>query len=475
MKRILSFILALAILLGMMPMTVFAAEETNTTNVQNPFEGKKVSILSHSMSTYAGVSNNTAANSTIGSNDVYYTEGRLGVYQKDTWWQQVIDALDMELLVNNSWSGSCVFMPRKGEASVGYGDRAVNLHNDHTNEEPDIIFIYLGCNDFAYYKDSFGEAADVNYAALITDNGDGTFTYATPTTTCEAYAIMLHKVAHRYPNAEIYCMTSTARRETDYTEDSYPDAGQPTAYSAELQKVAQHFGYPVIDLENAIPKEVELFDKYIGDKRAHSNALGMDQISNEVLSVMLGKDAEIRHVTSDDGTVKEQAVLFGGSYYTNLELPEGYSAVVTMGGVDVTTGSDAEGVYSIVTLECNFISDAQMEAEVDAAVDALLAELDLWDATNYEKVKGVYDWITENVQYDFPWDDLEEDTTYYKHTTHAALIAKNAVCQGYASLYYRLMLELGVDCRYISGISTDITGTENHPGTSFIWMAIIIM
>ena len=51
------------------------------------FEGKTVSILSASTSTYAGVSNNTAANSTIGKNDVYYTEGRHGVYLKDTWWQ----------------------------------------------------------------------------------------------------------------------------------------------------------------------------------------------------------------------------------------------------------------------------------------------------------------------------------------------------------------------------------------------------
>ena len=128
----------------------------------------------------------------------------------------------------------------------------------------------------------------------------------------------------------------------------------------------------------------------------------------------------------------------------------------------VTTGEDSGGVYSIVTINCSFISDAAMEAEVDAAVEELLNELDLWDASNYEKVKGAYDWITENVAYDFDWDDLAENTNYYQHTTHAALIAQKAVCQGYASLYYRLMLELGVDCRYISGFSTDITGTERH-------------
>ena len=128
----------------------------------------------------------------------------------------------------------------------------------------------------------------------------------------------------------------------------------------------------------------------------------------------------------------------------------------------VATGTDAGGVYSQITIECDFISDAAMEAEVDAAVAQLLNELDLWDASNYEKVKGVYDWITENVEYDYEWDDLEDDTGEYEHSTHAALIRRSAVCQGFASLYYRLLLELGVDCRYISGDAVDITGSERH-------------
>ena len=344
MKKAVSFILSLVILIGLVP-HVSASDKVGADT--NLFASKKVSILSHSASTYIGVSNNSSANSTTGSNDVYYTEGRHDVFLEDTWWQQVIDALGMDLLVNNSWSGSCVFMPRKGEASVGYGDRAINLHNDTTGEEPDVIFIYLGCNDFAYYKETFGKAADVDYTAIIQDNGNGSFSYAAPSTTCEAYAIMLHKVQTRYPDAEVYCMTSTARRETDYTGDTYPDAGQPTEYSAQLQQIAAHFEFPVIDLENAIPKEVEVFDLYMGDKRAHPNALGMDQITNEVLSVMLGKDVEICHVTSEDGTVREQAVLSGSSYCTDVKFQNGYSVIVTMSGENITDEVFKNGKISI--------------------------------------------------------------------------------------------------------------------------------
>ena len=360
-KRIVSLLMAAMMTINTLPMNVFATtfgsveetpaevheeivEERKSELVEeNRFSGKTVSILSHSMSTYAGVSNNTSYNSTIGKNDVYYTEGRHGVYLKDTWWQQAIDALDMELLVNNSWSGSCVFEPRKGAASVGYGDRAVNLHNDHTGEEPDIIWVYLGCNDFAYFKDTFGKAENVDYGVLLHENEDGTFSYATPTTACEAYAIMLHKVEKRYPKAEIYCITSTARRGIDYVEDNRPDAGQPTEYSAELHHIANDFGFPVVDLENAIPKDVEIFDKYIGDKRAHANALGMDQITNEVLSIMLGREAEICHVTSEDRAVAEQAVLLGGSYNAEVNNPQGCSVVVTMDGKDITAGVYKDG------------------------------------------------------------------------------------------------------------------------------------
>jgi len=323
------------------------------------FAGKTLSILGASTATYEGVSNDTEANSTIGDNDVYYTEGRHGVYLKDTWWQQVIDALDMELLVNNSWSGSCVFMPRKGAASVGYGDRAVNLHNDHTGREPEVILIYIGGNDFAYYPDTFGTAAEVCYDALIPGHGS----YAEPQTTCEAYAILLHKVQNRYPNAKIYCMTSAARRDPDYPGDSYPDAGQPTAYNAELAAVAERFGFPVIDLEQAIPKEAAVFDTLMGDKRAHPNALGMDRFTNQVLTVLLGKKTEICHVTSQQGIVREQAVLLGGSYSAEAELPEGAALTVTMEGRDITEEVYRNGTILIPRVTGDISVSAEIRRE----------------------------------------------------------------------------------------------------------------
>ena len=132
MKKILSLVLALLMLVGLLPQITFQAKALAEDEVfKNELAGKTVSILGDSISTFGGVSNNANNNSTIGNNAVYYS-GQGGISCADTWWQQVIDVLDLELLVNNSWSGSCVFRPRKGEASVGYTDRCVNLHNDYT-------------------------------------------------------------------------------------------------------------------------------------------------------------------------------------------------------------------------------------------------------------------------------------------------------------------------------------------------------
>ena len=104
--------------------------------------------------------------------------------------------------------------------------------------------------------------------------------------------------------------------------------------------------------------------------------------------------------------------------------------------------------YTIV-YDMTYVSTAEEEAQVDAAVDALLTELDLWNASDYDKIKGVYDWICTNVTYDY--DGLAAQNSLQIYTAYAALVKRTSVCQGYASLFYRMMLELGVDCRVITG------------------------
>lgn len=90
-----------------------------------------------------------------------------------------------------------------------------------------------------------------------------------------------------------------------------------------------------------------------------------------------------------------------------------------------------------------YFTTAAQEALVDAAVEELLAELNVDEASDYAKTRAVYDWITANVDY-------VNDGDVFCHSAYAALIDKQAVCQGYATLLYRLLLELDVDNRIIT-------------------------
>ena len=121
------------------------------------------------------------------------------------------------------------------------------------------------------------------------------------------------------------------------------------------------------------------------------------------------------------------------------------------GGCEYSTSVTAiDGVYyHTFTFTPVWLHNAAQEQQVTAAVTQVLKELNLQDAHEYDKVMGVYDWITEEVQYDF--DNYDDNAYTLKHSTYAAMIDRCAVCQGYATLLYRMLLSLGVDCRYIGG------------------------
>ena len=110
------------------------------------------------------------------------------------------------------------------------------------------------------------------------------------------------------------------------------------------------------------------------------------------------------------------------------------------------------GYEHTITFKVTYYTTAEQEAEVDAAVAQLLKELNVSGKGNYEKIKAVYDYLCDNVTYDY--DNLDNDNYLLKHTAYAALINKKAVCQGYAVLMYRLLLELGVSNRVIVGVSS---------------------
>ena len=101
-----------------------------------------------------------------------------------------------------------------------------------------------------------------------------------------------------------------------------------------------------------------------------------------------------------------------------------------------------------ITNYINYIytSTAEQEDQVDAMIPQVLESLSLSGKTDYEKIKIIHDYIVNHITY-------TQNNDYECHSTYAALIKGEAVCQGYASLFYRLCREAGIECRYINGIA----------------------
>lgn len=117
---------------------------------------------------------------------------------------------------------------------------------------------------------------------------------------------------------------------------------------------------------------------------------------------------------------------------------------------------EGNNFYWTLTYYITYYTTAAEEQQVDTAVNNILKELNVANASDYQKIKAVYDYICENVTYDY--DHLNDSSYKHQFTAYGGLIDGTCVCQGYAVIFYRLALELDVDARLIPGVSHG----ENH-------------
>ncbi len=110
----------------------------------------------------------------------------------------------------------------------------------------------------------------------------------------------------------------------------------------------------------------------------------------------------------------------------------------------------SNGIYYLTFVyTMTYSADADQENEVTEKLESVMASLDLDEKSNYEKISAVYDYICENVTYDYT--NLSDSDYILKYSAYAALINGTSVCQGYAALLYRMLLEAGIDTRIITG------------------------
>lgn len=196
--------------------------------LKDKYSGKYVSVVGDSISTFQMYSNNTSYNSTIGSNEVYYSSNNIASW-RCTYWGKLINDLDMNLCVNNSRSGKTVY----GVPGLQYADssmfRATELDNDNCTPNdptddipPDVILFYQGINDITLNSPfgdlynllknvdatTYNEIVDDWFKGVLTKthNGSDIDHGVTITSFEQAYAMTIYKMKTAYPDAEIYCL-----------------------------------------------------------------------------------------------------------------------------------------------------------------------------------------------------------------------------------------------------------------------------
>ncbi|MBE6598612.1 MAG: hypothetical protein E7638_04135 [Ruminococcaceae bacterium] len=127
-------------------------------------------------------------------------------------------------------------------------------------------------------------------------------------------------------------------------------------------------------------------------------------------------------------------------------------------GYSISASVAQSGSYYNITYtyKITYYTTLTQERTVTSKIRSVLDQLNLYNKSDYEKIKGIHDYVCANVKYDSANASNANHTL--KFTCYAALINKTAVCQGYASLFYRMALELGIDNRIIYGTS----GTTPH-------------
>ena len=198
-------------------------------------QGKKVSILGDSISTFTGTM--------PADYNVYYPEHGDIPNAGQTWWGQLLTNTGMVLCRNASSANTDVTgnsLALDGSAPGCSIRRLVDLRGTD-GSSPDVIIIYMGINDFARSR----TLGNFTAPGVQTEGEVMVFT--------DAYELMLQKIKALYPAASIYCCTLLERC------DMEGNTGAPAVnlngdtvadFNTQIKAIAAAYGASVIDFYN---------------------------------------------------------------------------------------------------------------------------------------------------------------------------------------------------------------------------------
>ncbi|MBR3908549.1 MAG: hypothetical protein IKJ50_02400, partial [Clostridia bacterium] len=358
--------------------TVCGAEHPNLAN----YEGKVISILSASTSTFAGYI--PAADGFNLEHRARYPQDNLLTDVNDTWWMQLINELDAQLGINDSWAGSQVLNTQDTNSGDLGPDACMasltRIQNLGANGAPDLILFFGAGNDM-------GRGVPLGSFDPATAPTEVDLTATKWETLADAYVAAIMRLQYFYPDAEIVVMTT-------YAMPSYVTNAKLDKYGPVLKAICDHYGVKTVDLRNSGVTFDMLPDKI------HPNAEGMDHITDYVLQSLL-KEVEmeagehtVHSVTHNLTNANTSRHYYKGVSHDKpfVETVSGLdvTVTVTMGGVDITATAYADGVISIPSVTGDLVITVKGRFDADGHLqqlpENLCAGTNLWTALEPENI-----------------------------------------------------------------------------------------
>ncbi len=272
--------------------------------LKEKYRGKYLSVLGDSISSYCGICNDTSANVTIGENSPFYPTWSHNVCRPSlTYWGKVIEDLEMNTCIVNSWSGSSAYGRDFGKNML---IRCQDLHRDGGTPDdasddilPDVILIYMSANDI-----NGGSPLDEKFAEIIANGADrkeidawfsevvarreregGAEKGKTFLNYDAVYALSMRDMQKKYPNAEFYCLTL---QETNHP-NTLKRLERFESFNKTIKTLAEYFGATVVDFA-ADEITWQNCHAYAGDMHSlHPTAAGHEIMAENIIKAMYNR------------------------------------------------------------------------------------------------------------------------------------------------------------------------------------------
>jgi len=119
-----------------------------------------------------------------------------------------------------------------------------------------------------------------------------------------------------------------------------------------------------------------------------------------------------------------------------------------------------DGQDSKLSVSMQYWENAAQTSFVNARSKQILASIVTANMNAHQKVKAIHDWVLLHVAY---------DRSLVRHSAYDALKSGLTVCQGYASLTYRLLTDAGIPARIVEGTVSTGAHTWNLVKLDGVW------